>query len=201
MNKCRNPKLPPLLVNNIFILDCKEKAKKINYFFSNQCRLIANNSILPTFNFLTDKRIDQISFRKDEIVSLVRNLNPNKASGSDEISAQMLVVCDDTVGTPLKLIFENILISSSYPDVCKLANVTPIFRKGDKQSIVNYRPISLLPICGKIFENIIFNNLYSYLNINNLITINQVFVQEILLLINYYFLLMKFIRPLKTPNR
>ena len=173
INKCRTLKIPPLLVNNVFILDCKEKAKKINYFFSNQYRLIANNSILPTFNFLTDKRIDQISIRKDEIVSLVRNLNPNKASGSDEISAQMLLVCDDTVGTPLKLILENILISSSYPDVWKLANITPIFKKGDKQSIVNYRPISLLPICGKIFEKIIFNNLYSYLNVNNLITINQ----------------------------
>ena len=55
----------------------------------------------------------------------------------------------------------------------KLANVTPIFKKGDKQLIKNYRPISLLPICGKILEKIIFNNLYTYLNTNNLITRNQ----------------------------
>ena len=55
----------------------------------------------------------------------------------------------------------------------KLANVTPIFKKGDKQSTKNYRPISLLPICGKMFEKIIFNNLYPYLNSNNLITKNQ----------------------------
>ena len=55
----------------------------------------------------------------------------------------------------------------------KLANVTPIYKKGDKQLIKNYRPISLLPICGKMFEKIIFNNLYSYLNANNLITKNQ----------------------------
>ena len=54
-----------------------------------------------------------------------------------------------------------------------LANVTSIFKKGDKQLIRNYRPISLLPICGKILENIIFNNLYSYLHTNNLITQNQ----------------------------
>ena len=47
------------------------------------------------------------------------------------------------------------------------------FKKGDKQSTKNYRPISLLPICGKMFEKIIFNNLYLYLNSNNLITKNQ----------------------------
>ena len=74
---------------------------------------------------------------------------------------------------PLKIIFENILLSSLYPDMWKLANVTPIFKKGDKQSIKNYRPISLIPICGKMFEKIIFNNLYRYLNANNLITKNQ----------------------------
>ena len=55
----------------------------------------------------------------------------------------------------------------------KFANVTPILKKGDKRLIKNYRPISLLPICGKMFERIIFNNLYSYLNANNLITKNQ----------------------------
>ena len=51
----------------------------------------------------------------------------------------------------------------------KLANVTPIFEKGDKP----HTPISLLPICGKILENIVFNNLYTYLHTNNLITKNE----------------------------
>ena len=55
----------------------------------------------------------------------------------------------------------------------KLANVTPIYKKGNKQLIRNYRPISPLPICGKIFEKIIFNNLYNYITANNLITKNQ----------------------------
>ena len=85
----------------------------------------------------------------------------------------MLILCDYSVVLPLKIIFENILLSSLYPDMWKLANVTPIFKKGDKQSIKNYRPISLLPICGKMFDKIIFNNLYRYLNANNLITKNQ----------------------------
>ena len=65
------------------------------------------------------------------------------------------------------------MLISIYPGIWKSANVTPIFKKGDKQLITNYRPISLLPICGKILEKMIFNNLYSYLYANNLITKNQ----------------------------
>ena len=71
------------------------------------------------------------------------------------------------------LLSSNILTTSIYPDMWKLANVTPIFKKGDKQLIKNYRPISLLPICGKIIEKIIFNNPYTYLDTNNVITKNQ----------------------------
>ena len=47
MNKCRAHKIPPLLVNNVFILNCREKAKKFNELFSNQCMPITNSSVLP----------------------------------------------------------------------------------------------------------------------------------------------------------
>ena len=85
----------------------------------------------------------------------------------------MLKICDKSVVLPLYIIFCNILESSVYPDQWKLANVVPIHKKEDKQLVKNYRPISLLPICGKIFEKLIFNDLYSYLVLNNLITKNQ----------------------------
>ena len=65
----------------------------------------------------------------DEIIALIRNINPNKATGSDGISGQMLLLCDDSVILPLKIIFRNILLTSTYPDIWKLANVTPIFKK------------------------------------------------------------------------
>ena len=155
MNKCRAPKITPLLVNNMFILNCREKAKLFNDNFSKQCRPITTSSVLLPLNPLTDKKNDHI--QSDEIL---RNLNPNKASGSDEISGQMLLLCDNSVILPLQIIFQNILVSSIYPDMWKLANVIPIFKKGDKQLIKNYRPISLLPICGKSFEKNIFNNFY-----------------------------------------
>ena len=173
MNKCRAPKIPPLLVNNLFILLGRVKAKYFNDFFSKQCMPIINNSILPALSFLTNKRFDFIPITSKDIISLVRNINPNKATGSDGISGQMLLLCDDSVGLPLQIIFKNIMSKSIYPDIWKLANVTPIFKKGDKQLIKNYRPISLLPICGKVLEKLIFNHLYFYLQTNNLITKNQ----------------------------
>ena len=168
MDKCRAREIPPLLINNQFILDCKEKVKLFNDFFSKQWK-----RVLPNLTFLTGKRIYQINIGNDDFVSLIRNINPNKATGSDGISGQMLLPCDDSVILPLKIIFRNILLTSFYPDKWKLANVAPIFIKGNKQLITNYRPISLLPICGKLFEKIIFSNLCRYLNANNHITKNQ----------------------------
>ena len=127
----------------------------------------------PPWTLVTDKKIENVPVLDNEIISLVRNLNPNKAMGPDGISGQMLILCDNSVVLPLKIIFQNILKTSVYPDMWKCANVTPVHKKGNKQLIKNYRPISLLPICGKFFEKIIFNTLYSYLNKNNLLTKNQ----------------------------
>ena len=173
LNKCKAPNIPPLLVNNRFIVDCKEKANEFAIFFTEQCKPLINNSILPNFNFITNARLDRILISEDEIITLIRSLNIQKANGPDEISAHMLLICDDTIVTPLKIIFENIIATGIYPDLWKSANITPIHKKSDKQLIKNYRPISLLPICSKMFEKIIFNQLYSYFNENHLITNNQ----------------------------
>ena len=43
----------------------------------------------------------------------------------------------------------------------------------DKQNIRNYRPVSLLAICGKIFERLIFNEIFKYFSVNKLISKNQ----------------------------
>ena len=173
MNKSKFPEIPPLLVNNTFVINSRDKCNRFADFFSQQCKLVLNDSVLPRFQFLTNKRIETIAIQECEIISLIRNLNPNKAMGSDGISAHMLQICDLSIVLPLKLIFQNILESSIYPELWKRANVTPIHKKNDKQLVGNYRPISLLPICSKIFEKLVFNCLYSYLDNNNLITKHQ----------------------------
>ena len=51
--------------------------------------------------------------------------------------------------------------------------MVPVHKKGDKQASRNYRPVSLLPVCGKIFEHLIYNNLFEFFIKNDLIPSNQ----------------------------
>ena len=67
-----------------------------------------NESVLPPFEFVTDKRINNVLIRNNEILKRIRNLNPNKATGSDGISGLMLLFCDESVVLPLKIISQNI---------------------------------------------------------------------------------------------
>ena len=60
-----------------------------------------------------------------------------------------------------------------FMDHWKNGNIVPIRKKGDKQILKNYHPVSLLPICGKIFERLIFNDLFNFFLENNLILPNQ----------------------------
>ena len=85
----------------------------------------------------------------------------------------MIKICDASIAEPLCLIFEKCLETGIYPSVWKKANIVPIHKKESRQNKENYRPISLLPIFGKIFEKLSFDTLYCHLCDNNLLTQNQ----------------------------
>ena len=114
---------------NNFVIDCKEKAKIFNEFFASQCVPFQNDSVLPNFFPLTDSTIDDIVITDEDIRDLLLNLNVNKATGPDNISANMLKTCGDHLILPLKIIFKNLLITGSFPTQWKKANVTPAHKK------------------------------------------------------------------------
>ena len=68
--------------------------------FSQQCKPIINGSVLPMLNFLNEKRFDYITMERDEVISLIRPINPNNATGSDGRSGRMLLFVS-TVILPL----------------------------------------------------------------------------------------------------
>ena len=85
----------------------------------------------------------------------------------------MLKICGLSICGSLELILKEALSTGLFPSNWKKGNIVPIHKKGDKQILKNYRPVSLLPICGKIFERLIFNELFNFLLENNLISPNQ----------------------------
>ena len=89
------------------------------------------------------------------------------------MAVTLLQICPSEIALPLSIIFNECISSGTFPDTWKQANVQPVHKKGNRQIKSNYRPISLLPICGKILEKIVFDKVYSYLNENNLLSKNQ----------------------------
>ena len=85
----------------------------------------------------------------------------------------MLKICDDSLCGLLELIFHSCIETGKVPSEWKKANVCPVHKKSDKQIVKNYRPISLLPICGKIFERLLYNKIFHFFQENNLISPNQ----------------------------
>ena len=86
------------------------------------------------------------------------------------ISIGMLKRCGDSICKPLELIFKTCLRNGRFPLEWKKANVVPIHKKGDEQTIKNYRPVSFLPICWKIFEHLLYDTILDFFSKNNLLS-------------------------------
>ena len=136
-----------------------------------QCKV--RESALPDFISKTNSTIRDIVISQGHINVIINKLNPDKAHGYDSISVTMLQLCASEITFPLQIIFQKCITSGMFPDFWKYAKVQPIHKKGNCQLKTNYRPISLLPICGKTLEKIIFDQVSSVLNSNNLISKNQ----------------------------
>jgi len=172
-NKKKITNIPPLFENNIYIANFKDKASIFNQYFATQCQPFNIESTLPTFTPLTSNSISNVYFSVDKIVAVIKKLDVKKSHGWDGISAAMLKICPDEVARPLCLIFNNCIVTGSFPTAWKHANVQPVHKKNSRQDKTNYRPISLLTICSKIYEKIVFDSLYSFLLENKLLSPNQ----------------------------
>ena len=122
---------------------------------------------------MTDNRLSSVNFSQDDIAKIIQNLDPNKAHGHDNISIRMLKICGSSIYKPLEMIFKQCTETGVFPSEWKKANIVPIHKKGDKQTLENYRPVSLLPICGKILERLMFNEMFNFFIENKLISSNQ----------------------------
>ena len=101
----------------------------------------------------------QVDFGHECIHNLLKNLDPNKAQGPDNIHGKILKKCSKSLSVPLAYLFKLSYISGEIPSEWKLANVVPVHKKGSKNEVSNYRPISLTSLIMKTYERVIRDEL------------------------------------------
>ena len=169
INKKQVMNIPSILFNGVSITNFQNKADLLNEFFVQQCSILQNGSVLPHIDYKTNVRKFSVSINEAKIISVIRKLSPNKAHGCDNISIYMLKICDTVIAGPLKIIYEKCIETDRFPLSWKKANIVPALKKNSRQIMKNNRPVSLLLICGKIFEKIIFDEIYEHLTTNKLL--------------------------------
>lgn len=89
-------------------------------------------------------------------------LDISKSIGPDEIPNSLLKQCVEGFSNPLHILFNESLSIGSFPSVWKISHIVPIHKKGSKIPVENYRGISILSAIPKMFECIVHNHLYRW---------------------------------------
>ena len=145
------PIILPWFHENEFLTDFKRKVELFNLFFAKQCFLISNDNKLPSqIHYFTEKRLSTIKFSSNNVFDIIQQLDPNKPYSHYLISIRMLKICGKSICKQLELIFNECISNDVFSSEWKKGKLVPIHEKNKRQCLENYRPASLLPICGKI---------------------------------------------------
>ena len=156
------------------LTDSREIANEFNDFFSTIGK-ISESKIIKTDTsydkFLKNPNEKSLFIKptsEKEVKLLILNLNANKSNGPGSFPTKILKFIVDIISRPICELINMSISNGIFPDTLKIAEVIPVFKKGNKLSCNNYRPISLLSNLSKIFEKILHERTYNFLNECNL---------------------------------
>jgi Notch-like protein len=113
------------------------------------------------------------TFSTKEITSIIKALKTKNSYGFDEISTKLLKISASYICSPLTYICNKSISSGVFPDHMKFSVIQPIYKKGNKMTQTNYRPISLLTSFLKVFEKALYIRLIEHFNTNKLLLGNR----------------------------
>ena len=132
------------------------------------CKL-SLNKISDSNSWQTGPTMPDIFVSVPGVKKLLNNLNPHKAMGPDGIGPRVLKELSHELAPGLCHLFQKSLDSGIVPSDWKTANVSPVFKKGQRYDPANYRPISLTCVVSKVMEHIIVSNVMKHASRNNIL--------------------------------
>ena len=180
----KESKMPNSMVyKNDTISDPIEIANAFNdYFINVGTNITLSNNDSNTFNKMayqkylhtpSDTQCKFVRITEMDVLQLINNMDNKSSSGHDGISNRILKSIKNIICKPITLIINQMIETGVFPTSLKTAKTIPLYKKGDPHMPSNYRPISLLPTISKIFERVIYNQLYDHFIKNNLLSEHQ----------------------------
>jgi hypothetical protein len=152
----------------VLVSDPKCKASILNRQYQSVFSKEGSSEILTPAD-ISSPAMPEINISRDGVLKLLLNLKENKASGPDMIPPRVLKSAAHPISFCLELIFKASLATGTVPNDWKQANITPVFKKGERFKPSNYRPVSLTCICSKLLEHIVVSNMMSHFDSHNIL--------------------------------
>ena len=112
--------------------------------------------------------MSHITIHTSGVENLVRNLNPNKSTDPDAVPAHLLCELSAEVAPALAFVLQMSLDTGQIPNDWRMAYIVPVYKRADKCSAENYRPVSITSICSEVMEHILFSNIMQHLDKNSI---------------------------------
>ena len=163
------------------LFDKQRISDKMNQFFCSVGKTLAAdidvtpNPLLSGEFSINDggKIFNFRAINEGDLQKAMAKMKIKKSFGNDNISGNFLKIAFAVISSSLLKIFNVSIETNTFPDAWKIARVAPIYKEGEKSEKSNYRPISVLPVISRLFEKLIYDQLYQYMNGSGLLSPNQ----------------------------
>lgn len=160
---------------NMFLNDTTANSNQAvaDLFASHFSSVFTRGLIIPNAvnSFVNYDIIQPFNITEKCILKQINSLDSSKATGPDGIPPLFIKTCGSKLVRPLALIFNRSIRDGIFPTQWKKARIVPIYKKGDRSNITNYRPVSILSTFSKLFESSLYPIIYNH--IDKIISVHQ----------------------------
>ena len=177
-HKVNDQLINKFVVENRTICDPDEIANEFNNYFINighnlSMHINTNCSYTDYLGAQHETRFKFHTVDNEHVTNIINKLKNKSSCGHDSISNKLIKRSKEALVEPITILINQMLQTGQFPNELKLSKVKPLFKSGDSSKFSNYLPISLLPSISKIYEYVLFYQLFDYFTINKLFCMHQ----------------------------